>query len=184
MSQTWPSLCIFSINDAMLCLIWFCGQPYHRCIKNLETSHRFGPPWSSMSWILLGGATTSCLISGILASTTWWAQPSDGTKTDRTASPNFRSDTCCVMNVFMWYVAEIWAWIWGMPVLEQEVVVDPYLRRVKIENSRYLSWQKQISSQQGVVWRHWKALRRLLTSERGAWANRSDQFRHFSSSKA
>ncbi|XP_011603991.2 neurobeachin-like protein 2 isoform X2 [Takifugu rubripes] len=54
----------------------------------------------------------------------------------------------------------------------QEVVLDPYLRRVKIENSRYLSWQKQISSQQGVVWRHWKALCRLLTSERGAWANR------------
>lgn len=67
---------------------------------------------------------------------------------------------------------------------EQEVVVDPYLRRVKTENSRYLIWQKQISSQQGVVWRHWKALRRLLTSERGAWANRCDQFRHFFSSKA
>lgn len=66
---------------------------------------------------------------------------------------------------------------------EQEVVVDPYLRRVKIENSRYLSWQKQSSSQQGVVWRHWKALRRLLTSERGAWANRCDQFRHLISSK-
>uniref|UniRef100_A0A674B7R4 Neurobeachin-like protein 2 n=1 Tax=Salmo trutta TaxID=8032 RepID=A0A674B7R4_SALTR len=51
----------------------------------------------------------------------------------------------------------------------QEVIVDPYLRRVRSENSRYHSGQKQSSGQQGVVWRHWKSLRRLLTSERGAW---------------
>uniref|UniRef100_A0A665UD71 Neurobeachin-like protein 2 n=1 Tax=Echeneis naucrates TaxID=173247 RepID=A0A665UD71_ECHNA len=54
----------------------------------------------------------------------------------------------------------------------QEVIVNPYLKRVKSENNRYQSWQKQSSSQQGVVWQHWRALRRLLTSERGAWANR------------
>ncbi|KAM3872786.1 LOW QUALITY PROTEIN: neurobeachin-like protein 2 [Diretmus argenteus] len=54
----------------------------------------------------------------------------------------------------------------------QEVIVDPYLKRVRSENNRYLSCQKQSSNQQGVVWRHWKSLRRLLTSERGAWANR------------
>ncbi|XP_074539600.1 neurobeachin-like protein 2 isoform X1 [Halichoeres trimaculatus] len=54
----------------------------------------------------------------------------------------------------------------------QEVIVDPYLKRVRSENNRHFSWQKQISSQQGVVWQHWKALRRLLTSERGAWANK------------
>lgn len=64
-----------------------------------------------------------------------------------------------------------------MSVWKQEVVVDPYLKRVKTENSRYLIWQKQSSSQQGVVWQHWKVLRRLLTSERGAWANRCHQFR-------
>lgn len=69
-----------------------------------------------------------------------------------------------------------------MAVWRQEVVVDPYLKRVKIENSRYLSWQKQSSSQQGVVWQHWKVLRRLLTSERGAWANRYHQFRPLISS--
>lgn len=57
-------------------------------------------------------------------------------------------------------------------VWKQEVVVDPYLKRVRSENNRYLNWQKQSSSQQGVVWQHWRALRRLLTSERGAWANR------------
>ncbi|XP_044215152.1 neurobeachin-like protein 2 isoform X2 [Thunnus albacares] len=54
----------------------------------------------------------------------------------------------------------------------QEVIVDPYLKRVRSENNRYLICQKQSSSQQGVVWQHWKALRRLLTSERGAWAKR------------
>uniref|UniRef100_A0A3P8V3W9 Neurobeachin-like protein 2 n=1 Tax=Cynoglossus semilaevis TaxID=244447 RepID=A0A3P8V3W9_CYNSE len=54
----------------------------------------------------------------------------------------------------------------------QEVIVDPYMKRVKSENARHLSWQKQSSGQQGVVWQHWKSFRRLLTSERGAWANR------------
>ncbi|XP_034730693.1 neurobeachin-like protein 2 isoform X1 [Etheostoma cragini] len=54
----------------------------------------------------------------------------------------------------------------------QEVIVDPCLKRAKSENNRYHSLQKQSSSQQGVVWQHWKALRRLLTSERGAWANK------------
>ncbi|XP_017281990.1 neurobeachin-like protein 2 isoform X2 [Kryptolebias marmoratus] len=53
----------------------------------------------------------------------------------------------------------------------QEVIVDPYLKRVRSENSRFLVWQKQGSSQQGVVWQHWRALRRLFTCERGAWAN-------------
>uniref|UniRef100_A0A7N6BH87 Neurobeachin-like protein 2 n=1 Tax=Anabas testudineus TaxID=64144 RepID=A0A7N6BH87_ANATE len=51
-------------------------------------------------------------------------------------------------------------------------VTRTFRPRFKIENNRYHSWQKQTSSQQGVVWQHWKALRRLLTSERGAWANK------------
>nr|XP_057940403.1 neurobeachin-like protein 2 isoform X3 [Doryrhamphus excisus] len=54
----------------------------------------------------------------------------------------------------------------------QEMIVDPYLKRVRSENGRYISWQKQSSGQQGVVWQHWKALRRLLTSERAPWANK------------
>uniref|UniRef100_A0A672J8G5 Neurobeachin-like protein 2 n=1 Tax=Salarias fasciatus TaxID=181472 RepID=A0A672J8G5_SALFA len=54
----------------------------------------------------------------------------------------------------------------------QEMIVNPYLKRVRSENNRYLSWQKQNSAQQGVVLQHWKAFRRLLTSERGAWASR------------
>lgn len=54
------------------------------------------------------------------------------------------------------------------------MIVDPCLKRVRSENNRYMVWQKQSSGQQGVVWQHWRALRRLLTSERGAWANRYD----------
>lgn len=54
----------------------------------------------------------------------------------------------------------------------QEAIVDPCMKRARTENNRYLIWQKQSSSQQGVVWLHWKSLRRLLTCERGAWANR------------
>uniref|UniRef100_A0A672Z3R7 Neurobeachin-like protein 2 n=1 Tax=Sphaeramia orbicularis TaxID=375764 RepID=A0A672Z3R7_9TELE len=51
----------------------------------------------------------------------------------------------------------------------QEMILDPYMKRVKSENNRYLSCQKQNSSQQGVVLQHWEALYRLLTSERGGW---------------
>uniref|UniRef100_A0A671PMP1 Neurobeachin-like protein 2 n=1 Tax=Sinocyclocheilus anshuiensis TaxID=1608454 RepID=A0A671PMP1_9TELE len=51
----------------------------------------------------------------------------------------------------------------------QELIIDPYLKRVRTENSRYHSLQKMSNSQQGVVGGHWKSLRRLLSSERGAW---------------
>uniref|UniRef100_A0A8B9KL55 Neurobeachin-like protein 2 n=1 Tax=Astyanax mexicanus TaxID=7994 RepID=A0A8B9KL55_ASTMX len=54
----------------------------------------------------------------------------------------------------------------------QELIVDPFLKRVRSENSRYGSVQKLSNGQQGVVWKHWKSQRRMLTSHRGAWANR------------
>uniref|UniRef100_A0A672LME2 Neurobeachin-like protein 2 n=1 Tax=Sinocyclocheilus grahami TaxID=75366 RepID=A0A672LME2_SINGR len=54
----------------------------------------------------------------------------------------------------------------------QELIIDTYLKRMRTENSRYHSVQKMINSQQGVVWRHWKSQRRLLSSERRAWALR------------
>ncbi|KAJ8004840.1 hypothetical protein DPEC_G00140480 [Dallia pectoralis] len=53
----------------------------------------------------------------------------------------------------------------------QEVILDPNQKRIRSENNRYHIVQKQSSGQQGVVWRHWRSLRRLLTSERGAWAH-------------
>uniref|UniRef100_A0A673H8U3 Neurobeachin-like protein 2 n=1 Tax=Sinocyclocheilus rhinocerous TaxID=307959 RepID=A0A673H8U3_9TELE len=57
----------------------------------------------------------------------------------------------------------------------QELIIDTYLKRMRTENSRYHSVQKMINSQQGVVWRHWKSLRRLLSCERRAWALRSPE---------
>uniref|UniRef100_A0A671PHP8 Neurobeachin-like protein 2 n=1 Tax=Sinocyclocheilus anshuiensis TaxID=1608454 RepID=A0A671PHP8_9TELE len=57
----------------------------------------------------------------------------------------------------------------------KELIIDPYLKRVRTENSRYHSLQKMSNSQQGVVGGHWKSLRRLLSSERGAWALRSPE---------
>uniref|UniRef100_A0A671M1F0 Neurobeachin-like protein 2 n=1 Tax=Sinocyclocheilus anshuiensis TaxID=1608454 RepID=A0A671M1F0_9TELE len=57
----------------------------------------------------------------------------------------------------------------------QELIIDTYLKRMRTENSRYHGVQKMINSQQGVVWRHWKSLRRLLSSERRAWALRSPE---------
>ncbi len=80
----------------------------------------------------------------------------------------------CSFSLFALLIGHLCLSVWG-----QEVIVDPYMKRVRSENGRYLSWQKQSSSQQGVVWQHWKALRRLLTSERGAWANRYDNPRLF-----
>ncbi|KAL2102018.1 hypothetical protein ACEWY4_003779 [Coilia grayii] len=55
----------------------------------------------------------------------------------------------------------------------QEVIVDPYLKRVRVENGRYHNCQKQSVSQQAVVTKHWKALQRLLTHQRAPWAHRT-----------
>ena len=52
--------------------------------------------------------------------------------------------------------------------------MDPYHKRVRTENNRYHVGQKQNSNQQGVVWQHWRAFRRLFTCERGAWADKYD----------
>lgn len=57
-------------------------------------------------------------------------------------------------------------------VHQQEMIVDPYLKRLRSETNRHLAWQKQNSSQQMVVLQHWRSLRRHFTNERGAWANR------------
>ncbi|XP_063076336.1 neurobeachin-like protein 2 isoform X2 [Engraulis encrasicolus] len=55
----------------------------------------------------------------------------------------------------------------------QEVIVDPYVKRVRVENGRYHSGQKQSVTQQAVVAKYWKALQRLLTHPRAAWAHRT-----------
>ncbi|XP_069051092.1 neurobeachin-like protein 2 [Lepisosteus oculatus] len=66
----------------------------------------------------------------------------------------------------------------------QEVIVEPCLRRVRSENTRYYSALKQAASQQAAVLRQWKALRRQLTSERGAWALRIQPEVHWKLSSA
>lgn len=107
----------------------------------------------------------------------WWAQPLSGKRTDLTANQSLRLEEHSGLIVTLSHEIqfELFKFLIGyfwLSASKQEVVVDPYLKRVKTENSRYHSWQKQTSSQQGVVWQHWKALRSLLTNERGAWANR------------
>ncbi|MGH0127029.1 UNVERIFIED_CONTAM: hypothetical protein FKN15_030295 [Acipenser sinensis] len=57
----------------------------------------------------------------------------------------------------------------------QELIVEPYLKRMRSENLRYANMLKQINSHHSAVLRQWRSLRRLLTSQRGAWAERVDE---------
>ncbi|KAM8967194.1 neurobeachin-like protein 2 [Pelodytes ibericus] len=53
----------------------------------------------------------------------------------------------------------------------QELVLEPVLKRIRVENLRYSSVLKQINSHHSAVLRQWRSLQRLLTCPRGAWAN-------------
>ncbi|XP_064410109.1 neurobeachin-like protein 2 [Latimeria chalumnae] len=55
----------------------------------------------------------------------------------------------------------------------QELILEPSLKRVKFENARYGNILKQIASHHNAVMRQWKSLHRLLTCQRGAWAERN-----------
>ncbi|XP_072010630.1 neurobeachin-like protein 2 isoform X2 [Engystomops pustulosus] len=55
----------------------------------------------------------------------------------------------------------------------QELVLEPVLKRIRLENQRYNSVLKQISSHHNAVLRQWRSLLRLLSSPRGAWADRT-----------
>ncbi|XP_068091322.1 neurobeachin-like protein 2 isoform X2 [Hyperolius riggenbachi] len=55
----------------------------------------------------------------------------------------------------------------------QELIVDPVVKRMRGENLRYNSVLKQINSHHNTVLRQWKSLLCLLTSPRGAWADRN-----------
>uniref|UniRef100_A0A667HT86 Neurobeachin like 1 n=1 Tax=Lynx canadensis TaxID=61383 RepID=A0A667HT86_LYNCA len=52
----------------------------------------------------------------------------------------------------------------------QEFFVEPFNRKARQENLRYNNMLKQLSSQQLVTLRRWKAIQLYLTSERGPWA--------------
>ncbi|XP_020371025.1 neurobeachin-like protein 2 isoform X1 [Rhincodon typus] len=52
----------------------------------------------------------------------------------------------------------------------EELILEPYMKRVRFENARYSNVLKQINSHHNTVLRQWQSLRRLFTCPRGAWA--------------
>ncbi|XP_059829938.1 neurobeachin-like protein 2 isoform X2 [Hypanus sabinus] len=55
----------------------------------------------------------------------------------------------------------------------QELILEPFWKRVRSENARYSNTLKQINSHHRAVLRQWSSLRRLLTCPRGAWAEQN-----------
>ncbi|KAM4688208.1 neurobeachin-like protein 2 [Discoglossus pictus] len=55
----------------------------------------------------------------------------------------------------------------------QDLVLEPAMKKIRVENLRYNSVLKQINSHNSAVLRQWKSLRRLLTCPRGAWADQN-----------
>ncbi|XP_030052735.1 neurobeachin-like protein 2 isoform X1 [Microcaecilia unicolor] len=55
----------------------------------------------------------------------------------------------------------------------QMLLLEPTIKRAKFENMRYANVLKQITSHHNAVLRQWKSLCRLLTCQRGAWAERN-----------
>uniref|UniRef100_UPI00398EFA2E neurobeachin-like protein 2 isoform X1 n=1 Tax=Pristiophorus japonicus TaxID=55135 RepID=UPI00398EFA2E len=55
----------------------------------------------------------------------------------------------------------------------QELMLEPFMKRVRCENARYSNILKQINSHHSAVLRQWRSLRRRLTCPRGAWAQRN-----------
>ncbi|XP_062978473.1 neurobeachin-like protein 2 isoform X1 [Elgaria multicarinata webbii] len=54
----------------------------------------------------------------------------------------------------------------------QELVLEPVMKRTKYENIRHTNMLKQVNHHHNTVLKQWRALRRLLTSQRSAWADR------------
>uniref|UniRef100_A0A7M4E3Q1 Neurobeachin-like protein 2 n=1 Tax=Crocodylus porosus TaxID=8502 RepID=A0A7M4E3Q1_CROPO len=66
----------------------------------------------------------------------------------------------------------------------QELVLEPVLKRSKYENIRHTNVLKQIANHHSTVLKQWKSLRRLLTSQRSAWATRDSPQMHWKLSSA
>ncbi|XP_077160810.1 neurobeachin-like protein 2 isoform X4 [Paroedura picta] len=66
----------------------------------------------------------------------------------------------------------------------QELILEPVMKRAKYENIRHTNVLKQISHHHSTVRKQWRALQRLLTSQRSAWADRSPPERHWQLSGA
>ncbi|KAM6452892.1 neurobeachin-like protein 2 isoform 3-T3 [Liasis olivaceus] len=55
----------------------------------------------------------------------------------------------------------------------QELVLEPVMKRAKYENIRHTNMLKQVNHHHNTVLKQWRALGRLLTSQRSAWADRN-----------
>uniref|UniRef100_A0A8D2LFF2 Neurobeachin-like protein 2 n=1 Tax=Varanus komodoensis TaxID=61221 RepID=A0A8D2LFF2_VARKO len=54
----------------------------------------------------------------------------------------------------------------------QRLVLEPVMKRTKLENIRHTNMLKQVNNHHTTVLKQWRALRCLLTSPRSAWADR------------
>ncbi|KAM3822734.1 neurobeachin-like protein 2 isoform 1-T1 [Vipera latastei] len=55
----------------------------------------------------------------------------------------------------------------------QDMILEPVMKRAKYENIRHTNMLKQINHHHNTVLKQWRALQRLLTSQRSAWADRN-----------
>ncbi|XP_060103886.1 neurobeachin-like protein 2 isoform X3 [Heteronotia binoei] len=66
----------------------------------------------------------------------------------------------------------------------QELVLEPVMKRAKYENIRHTNTLKQVNNHHNTVLKQWRALKRLLTSQRSAWADRDPPEMHWKLSGA
>ncbi|XP_054846873.1 neurobeachin-like protein 2 [Eublepharis macularius] len=66
----------------------------------------------------------------------------------------------------------------------QELILEPVMKRAKYENIRHTNMLKQVNNHHHTVLKQWRALRRLLTSQCSAWADRNPPEMHWKLSGA
>ncbi|KAF7245735.1 Neurobeachin-like protein 2 [Varanus komodoensis] len=66
----------------------------------------------------------------------------------------------------------------------QRLVLEPVMKRTKLENIRHTNMLKQVNNHHTTVLKQWRALRCLLTSPRSAWADRNPPEMHWKLSGA
>ncbi|XP_072858872.2 neurobeachin-like protein 2 isoform X3 [Pogona vitticeps] len=66
----------------------------------------------------------------------------------------------------------------------QEHILEPVMKRAKYENIRHTNMLKQVNNHHHTVLKQWRGLRRLLTSQRSAWAERNPPEIHWKLSNA
>nr|XP_056713128.1 neurobeachin-like protein 2 [Euleptes europaea] len=66
----------------------------------------------------------------------------------------------------------------------QELILEPVMKRAKYENIRHTNMLKQVNNHHNTVLKQWRALKRRLTSQRSAWADRNPLEMHWKLSNA